>query len=160
MHTPLYHLKLGVPGNLGKNTKWTNSPTGERDITQVHIGFDETDIDPIFEIFPGYFVLESLASALRSAALTGLVLEETHVSWSEFLSEARSSNLGGPPPQTFQLRPQGVAKADFRKPIVLSWSGQDVCRSNIGLIVTQRFIEILHSVGRGRCIVREMQLSY
>lgn len=160
MNSKLFQLKLDVPGQLGERTVW-GDPTkvpGVRDVLFAHLELHDWHGDCLVKASPVYIITSEAYAALEAAHVTGISAQRMEISVGEpyeFSNSPPSATL----PQVVRLLPTGRTEADRRRPKVRSWSGHDVSDSNIGLVVTQRALEVLRTFGLERAIARPLALD-
>jgi hypothetical protein len=157
MKTTLYQLRPFVAGILGRQTVWAKptreKPHGPCDVRSAHYEFEEWHGDCLISAAPVYAVTVETVGRLKSAGITGYSTEPMKMSFSAIYTQSGSPPQGAVPP-FLRLLPLGKVRADPRRPLVLEWTGEDICDGNVGLVVTQKALDILRACGLHGSIIR------
>ena len=86
MNSPYYKLLPETPGRLGKHTTMDSSSHPPK-IGNLHFEFDGWLGDELVECFPCYFITERLSIALETAGLSGFMIKEAQISYSDTFHE-------------------------------------------------------------------------
>jgi len=104
-----YAIEPEVAGGFGTHTRLTHRPGQRLIVTYLHYQFDGWLGDELLESTPCFIVSSSLASDLKSAALTGFSLEHVEVSVSEQFTALKGDLTL---PQFRWMKVEGTAEID------------------------------------------------
>lgn len=158
----LYQLHLDVPGELGEQTVWESPtpeyPHGPCGVVFVHLELHDWRGGCVVEASPAYMITAGLLDAIRASNLTGAAVQEMKTTIGEPYAQSGSPPPGSLP-KLYRLLPEGQVRADDRKPIVYEWSGQDFSEGNIGLVVSERALELLRRFGLNYATARPVNFD-
>lgn len=137
-----YKLKPEIPGKLGERTDIDNASHPPK-IRNLHFEFDGWLGDDLIECFPCYLITENLLMALNSADLSGFIMKDAEISFSQIFND---------------LYPNKVMPS-FKWLIISGEYGDDFFMGNNYLHVSSEALDFLKHNGRLRfCEIEEVTI--